>query len=70
MVNGQRSGLGTLKTPNSTYEGGWSQGKKEGDGKETLRGGDIFTARFLNGGIVSNATIIFSNGDKYVGEVA
>jgi len=48
MMNGKRSGPGIMKTSCSTYEGGWLEGKKHGQGKETFSDGTIVTAEFIN----------------------
>ncbi len=39
-------GVGTLEAPNGArYQGGWSQGKKHGLGKQNFSSGDVYEVR-------------------------
>ena len=48
-MNGLRHGTGTYKIDESTYEGEWANGKKDGKGKIIYKSGTLFDGSFKSG---------------------
>lgn len=69
----QRHGLGTLwvraegKRWRKTYSGGWSEGRKEGEGVYFYDNGDVYRGEWINGERSGRGSMQYFNGDEYVG---
>ena len=71
-VNGKANGVGkALKYNNgvleSTYEGEYKNGIREGRGKFTYADGSVLEGNFVNGQLVGKGTGTVGNGDSYEG---
>ena len=53
----------------SKYEGGWKNGKFDGQGKLVVSKVGIYVGEFKNGQLHGKGIIKFSNGDEYLGKL-
>ena len=53
----------------SKYEGGWKNGKFDGQGKLVISRVGIYVGEFKNGQLHGKGIIKFSNGDEYLGKL-
>lgn len=70
--NNERHGYGTLKKNNrEIYIGNWRKGQFDGWGKLHLNTSKFieYSGEFKNGGFDGRGTLLFRNGDKYMGEI-
>jgi len=65
----KREGTGYFQYSNQyfTYEGEWSQGKKNGKGKLTMKDGSYYEGEFKDGEMYGEGKMEWANGNKYIG---
>lgn len=71
-IDGKANGFGKLTKflhgeYESTYEGEYKNGVREGQGKITYSDGTIQTGKFLNGHMIGEGVMIYEDGSKYSG---
>jgi hypothetical protein len=68
FVDGKRSGLGTLNTPDGDkYDGMWENDVFHGQGTYTWADGSKYTGEWKNGVQDGYGIYFYTNGDKYTG---
>ena len=68
------TGTAKFTIPNGAYEGGFLNGKAEGDGRFVDTDGNVFIGKFANGTLkpvdMKEVTYKFPTGESYVGQVS